>query len=264
MRLLITSGGTKVPIDMVRDITNLSHGTFGSLIAHVALEAGYDVTFLCAKRSRTPFSETFDFYRDPDDPQPKGFADWGEALNKFSDLFNFCERHRKRYREVRFRNYDHYSAYLRGLVREQRPDAVILAAAVSDYGVANYVDGKRRSDDNRRIELEPLTKLIHLVKKWHPACVLTGFKLLVNSEYDELVQAAADSIQFNHCDLVVANDLQDIKNNNHKLLVVDEDGVTPYEKHDSPDDPLYLARQVIQRTEVAWNATKFSSALPEV
>jgi phosphopantothenoylcysteine synthetase/decarboxylase len=33
MRVLITSGGTKVPIDGVRDITNMSHGNFGAKIA---------------------------------------------------------------------------------------------------------------------------------------------------------------------------------------------------------------------------------------
>ena len=30
MKILITSGGTKIPIDLVRPITNMSRGTFGS------------------------------------------------------------------------------------------------------------------------------------------------------------------------------------------------------------------------------------------
>ena len=33
MKILVTSGGTKIPIDRVRDITNMSTGTFGSKIA---------------------------------------------------------------------------------------------------------------------------------------------------------------------------------------------------------------------------------------
>ena len=32
MKILITSGGTKVKIDLVRSITNMSRGTFGSQI----------------------------------------------------------------------------------------------------------------------------------------------------------------------------------------------------------------------------------------
>lgn len=35
MKILITSGGTKVPIDSVRSITNLSKGTFDSQIIDV-------------------------------------------------------------------------------------------------------------------------------------------------------------------------------------------------------------------------------------
>ena len=263
MRMLITSGGTKVPIDMVRDISNLSHGTFGSLIAHVALEAGHEVDFLCAKHSKTPFSKTFDFYRTPDEPMPKNFQDWEDALDAFTELFNFCEAHRKRYREFQYRNFDQYAADLQDLVKDSRPhDAVVLAAAVSDYGVANYVEGKMRTSDNQRIDLAPLQKLIHRVKRWNPSCVLTGFKLLVNSAESELLQAASSSIESNHCDLVVANDLRDIKDGNHKLFIIDQNGITPHQKHDSPD-PLHLAKQVVQRTEEAWNARTSSSASQE-
>ena len=262
MRMLITSGGTKVPIDMVRDISNLSHGTFGSLIAHVALENGHEVDFLCAKHSKTPFSKTFDFYRDPDTPMPQHFEDWEAALDAFSELFNFCEAHRRRYREIRYRNFDHYAVHLQDLIRGSDPpyDAVVLAAAVSDYGVANYVEGKIRTSDNQRIDLAPLQKLISRVKQWNSSCVLTGFKLLVNSIETELIRAATDSIESNQCDLVIANDLRDIKANNHKLLIVDQNGVTPHHKFDEPDDPLYLAKQVVQRTEEAWKAKRESQS----
>ena len=55
MKILITSGGTKIKIDMVRSITNMSKGTFGSKIATEFLR--YDnehVTFLHAKDSKLP------------------------------------------------------------------------------------------------------------------------------------------------------------------------------------------------------------------
>ena len=38
MKVLITSGGTKVPIDTVRHIGNMSSGTFGAKIAFQLLE----------------------------------------------------------------------------------------------------------------------------------------------------------------------------------------------------------------------------------
>ena len=41
MRILITSGGTKVMIDGVRHISNMSKGTFGSAICKSFLEKGH-------------------------------------------------------------------------------------------------------------------------------------------------------------------------------------------------------------------------------
>jgi hypothetical protein len=60
-KILITSGGTKVPIDKIRDITNQSSGTFGSKIATEALKRNHDVTFMRAKGSKSPFSMEIDF-----------------------------------------------------------------------------------------------------------------------------------------------------------------------------------------------------------
>ena len=39
MKVLITSGGTKIKSDMVRSITNMSRGTFGSKICESFLYA---------------------------------------------------------------------------------------------------------------------------------------------------------------------------------------------------------------------------------
>ena len=62
----------------------------------------------------------------------------------------------------------------------------MLAAAVSDFGVSNYVSGKIRSTDEMKIELEPLPKLIGAVKTIQHKTKLVGFKLLVNSTDEEL------------------------------------------------------------------------------
>jgi len=66
MKVLITSGGTKVPIDKVRFITNMSSGTFGSRIALEALMTGNDVIFLHAEKSKTPFSGVVDVIDEPE------------------------------------------------------------------------------------------------------------------------------------------------------------------------------------------------------
>ena len=57
MRVLLTSGGTRVPIDRVRDIRNMSMGTFGSRIALELLR-------LNARCDRPPIDELPSWIRD--------------------------------------------------------------------------------------------------------------------------------------------------------------------------------------------------------
>ena len=120
----------------------------------------------------------------------------------------------------------------------------ILAAAVSDYYVPNPLTRKARSDDFLNIKLEPLPKLINKVKNiWVPGTKLVGFKLLVGSISTELVAASRKSIAENGCDMVVANDLEDIKFNKHKLTLVFPMG-EPIIYETDPKDPNFLARMV--------------------
>jgi phosphopantothenate-cysteine ligase len=57
--------------------------------------------------------------------------------------------------------------------------------------------------------------VISEVKKLCPDTFLVGFKLLVNSTREAVIEAAKESVKKNNCDLVVGNDLVDIRNNNH-------------------------------------------------
>ena len=237
MRVLITSGGTKVRIDKVRDITNMSNGTFGARIAHAALDLGHAVCFFCAKNSRTPFSGQFDFYDN---------SNWYNITKRLTELYEFYQDHQEAYTECSFRDFDEYATILEVLLGQYMPDIVILAAAVSDYGVANYVDGKIRSSENQQIVLEPLPKIISQIKQWYPECFLVGFKLLIDADDDTLIAAARASIQDNGCDLVVANNLESLQTGDHRLLLVTPTVHTVIWQSQRPDDPHYLARTVVQ------------------
>ena len=192
MRVLITSGGTKIPIDSVRSITNMSNGTFGSQIA----ERFYynktitKIDFLYAKNSKLP-------------------VNW-EDLDPGRQSIDYHE----------YETFWEYEAKLTELLAK-KPDIVILAAAVSDYEVENPVDGKVRSADEMIIKLKPLPKLISKVKEECPDCTLCGFKLLVGSTKEELIVAANKSIEKNGCDIVIANDISTIKDTeDHSMIVV--------------------------------------------
>ena len=220
MKILITSGGTKVPIDRVRSITNMSHGTFGSRIADACFtrglaafrtadyrmwsrsDGGDKITFFMAKGSKTPTAQALN-----DETYEDGYRP-----------FEFIE----------YSTFDDYKTGIEELLKKETYDIIVVAAAVSDYGVANYYNGKYRSrEDDMCIKLVKLPKILPIMRKLAPNSIICGFKLLVDSTEDELLEAMKKQIKESDVDLVVGNDLRDIKNNNHKLLVMSKSKLTP-------------------------------------
>lgn len=218
MKIVVTSGGTKVPLDPVRDLTNKSRGTFGAKIATELLNRGQQVIFFCAQGSRSPFSIEFDFRQK---------HEWGNSLDEFCNRFNWCERYRRMYTEVRYQDFAEYATGLEDLVIKEQPDVLVLAAAVSDYLPSKVSDSKIRSDEEMRIDLEKAPKLISLAKVWAPQCKFVGFKLLVGATDKELIAAALESIEKNRCDLVVANDYKSLLKGSHEIMLVELMDQTP-------------------------------------
>jgi phosphopantothenoylcysteine synthetase/decarboxylase len=235
MKILVTSGGTKIPIDKVRDITNMSKGTFGSKIATELLKMGNEVLFFKAKNSKSPMSITVDV------------SGGGYQIDSFINWYNNTEKYLPRYKELEYSTFEQYRERLERWIKIERPDVVMLAAAVSDYGVENPHDGKIRSNDLLNIKLVQLPKIIHLIKTWHPTCKLVGFKLLVNSKEHELIDAAKRSILENGCNMIVANDLSDIKDGKHKIHLVfqPKNGLADVLQYETdPKNPNFLASMV--------------------
>lgn len=228
--ILVTSGGTQINIDPVRHfvnwwpedehydpigLKNMSRGTFGSMIANEFLKQGHRVIFLCAKHSKRPYIMSFDARQYVDNPDYwlKFEADRISACNLF-------KKHGLLLREIEYDTFDDYANKLELILKGKRkPDITVLAAAASDYGVVEHTE-KIRSDDALQIQMFPLPKLIGSVKKWCPDTTLIGFKLLVKTDKLNLIEAAIKSIEVNGCEMVVANDLASIRNNNHTIHFV--------------------------------------------
>lgn len=228
MRILITSGGTTVPIDPVRYISNSSTGKFGADLARSALLANAEVIYLTSTLGKSPFSCNIDFYSS---------THWDD---QFKSLNEFCAQYRHHYQEYRYQHFQEYAELLQTLIEKQQPDIIILAAAVSDYLVSNYSDKKVRSKENLTLHFQTAPKLIHFVRQWAEKSFIVGFKLLVDATDSELVIAAKDSIAKNNIDLVVANDLSSIKRGAHEIILVERDG--KYQKYTQD-----LAEAVITR-----------------
>lgn len=236
MKILITSGGTRVPIDAVRSITNMSSGTFGAQIATEALKDGHTITFFRHIHSKSPFTLNLDM------------ANLGSRLTSYTDLqdtLNLWGDNSSRYTELGYDTYDDYAFKLKQLVKANNFDAILLAAAVSDFTVFNgNTTEKLCSNYQLNIQLTPTEKLIGKIKHFSPKSKLVGFKLLVNCSDQDLIDASRHSIRLNTCDMVVANSLNEIKRGHRVVLLVKPTTVQKFQARDNPN-PNYLAKSVI-------------------
>jgi phosphopantothenate-cysteine ligase len=238
MRIFITSGGTKVPIDPVRSITNMSQGTFGSKIAKEALNKGHEAFYFISDGHKTPFEIKFDLYED----------DNNQCLRDLMAHANWCDKMRDKCELRRYKTFDDYALNIEALLKEFKPDVIILAAAVSDY-VTVPKKKKVKSSEDLTIELTPAEKIISKVKGWCPNAVLVGFKLLVGGTKEELDEAAAKSIEKNDCDLVVGNDLVELKAGNHKISLYRKEGDAVTCEEFTEDMPFHIIENAVLKAQ---------------
>jgi len=210
MKILITSGGTQVPIDDVRHIGNMSSGRFGSEIALACLKNGHSVDYLYSKTGQAPHLVTVDLQH----------SDPIEGIKTVCERLKLVDPANSGYHCYRYTTFDEYHKQLQTLTECLQPDITILVAAVSDFG-CEPVKGKISSDAGTYpvLLLHKLPKLISLIKTWSPKTYLVGFKLLSNATSDERTVAAKKQIEDSGSDLVVVNDILDLRSGNHRLYV---------------------------------------------
>ena len=212
-KIIITAGGTSEKIDNVRKITNSSTGKLGILIADNLLKENNDIIiyYVCSKTAIKP-----------DDSRIKIIE-----IDGTIDLKNTIEN----------------------LLLNDHIDYFIHSMAVSDYMI-NYItsienikksinssnntnevfenvkiikENKISSyENNLVIVLKPTPKIISIIKDISPSTYLIGFKLLDGVCKEELIKVAKKLRDKNKCDLVVANDLQTIKNGEHIAYIIDK------------------------------------------
>jgi phosphopantothenate-cysteine ligase/phosphopantothenoylcysteine decarboxylase/phosphopantothenate--cysteine ligase len=181
MRLLVTAGNTQAPLDAVRCITNIFSGRTGGRIAAVAHARGHQVLLLTSHPDALP----------------------GTALGTVHP----------------YRTYDELATALQTRLQGEPWDAVIHAAAVSDYLVAGVYDAEQsRVDDHGKIssqhpelwvKLVPAPKLIDRIRgEWGFSGLLVKFKLEVGLDLAAL-QAKAESARVqSQADYICANTLE--------------------------------------------------------
>ena len=196
LEVIVTSGGTISKIDDVRHIGNFSGGTTGALIAEEFLRSGATVHYVYGKGAKRPFKSPLvvDHLKSID----------GE-IERIRQAHKEYNEHAFRLHEYGIETFEEYYDTVKGLLTEKSADAIVLAAAVSDYG-ARTQSGKISSDlDTMQLELIRNPKVISSVKQWDPRVYQVGFKLLTDVSIDELIDVAYKNGIKTHSNLTVAN-----------------------------------------------------------
>lgn len=235
MNIVITAGGLSEYIDNVRKITNSSTGKLGLVIANTFLSNdNIDlIYYVCPKSALKPNNEKVKIIE-------------VNGANKTKDA-------------------------IEEILKNNKIDIFIHSMAVSDYTI-NYVtnmnylneslnntnnktikdvfnnakkyneDKISSNEDNLILVLKPTPKIISIIKNISPKTILVGFKLLDNVDELKLIKVAKELRDKNKCDYVIANDLDNIKQGNHKAFIIDKNDniTTSYGKEE-------IAKQLVKK-----------------
>ena len=162
LRVLVTAGGTREPMDSVRFVGNRSSGKMGLAIAREALRLGAEVTVVAANVG---------------DREPGVVWRPVETVEELRA-------------EV--------------LARAGESDALVMAAAVSDFTPASPVREKiRRGEGKLVLELEPTADVLGAVRGGCPDLFVVGFA----ATHGDPVPDAREKLVKKGADLIVGNDI---------------------------------------------------------
>jgi phosphopantothenate---cysteine ligase (CTP) len=209
VNILVTAGNSVVPIDKVRCITNIFTGRTGAQIALAGQRRGHRIVLLTS--------------------HPDVIAELNAGPKPPTEHWQVC----------RYRTFDDLQAFMAEQLGRQWPQAVIHAAAVSDYrtagifapdpqtrfdqsslrweacppaapGLIDLAADKVKSDAAELwLRLVRTPKLIDFIRiPWGFSGVLVKFKLEVGVTEERLLQIAEHSRCQSAADLMVANTLE--------------------------------------------------------
>lgn len=231
MIILITSGGTTEKIDDVRKITNTSTGRLGSVIAdefaaHVEVDK---VFYVYAQGAAVPTASCVELIKiSSADDLKNTLTDLltGQKIDAVIHAMAVSD-----YTPKHLTTAENLAATIAKSLSESDKQAdnqavltnIILNSILeSDGGLSSH--GKVSSNfDHLILSMKKTPKIIGLIKQLQPSTVLVGFKLLDGVPEQELLRVGYELLVKNNCDFVLANDLQQIQNNNHIGMLLKSD-----------------------------------------
>lgn len=199
MRILITSGAARERIDAVRYITNFSSGKTGAELADYFRRKKCEVLYFHGKSSAVP-------------------------LNRVT-----C---------VEFGGFKDLNDKLKFILKNNRFDAIIHLAAVSDYSVESVTTGSKYrrpeklskidSEDEVSIKLKKNFKIIGRLADYSVGNaarpLIVGFKLTCNARKKQIEKAVQKLRSEGNADIVVHNDLSEFNGGENRMFHIYESG----------------------------------------
>jgi len=211
LRLLITTGGTREPIDDVRFVGNSATGRTGALIAEEAVRRFHTVHLASGTGSLVP-------------------ADWvadsgllvSRTFGSAADLSDLVE----------------------DWLKEYEFDAVVAAAAVADFAPL-ATPGKLSSAAGEMVlTMKPVPKVLDRMRELAPDTILIAFKLESGVSQEELFTRARRTMSRCSADLVVANDAAGMGSGGHAAWILG-----PGEDVESAENRNLLAARLLDLIE---------------
>jgi len=243
--ILITGGPTNESIDEVMKITNMSTGSLSLDLADRAVKKGDRVTLII--NNSVLGSARFARY---------GFDKANELLKivpveSTQDMYDALEANAGPDIDVVI----HASAvgdYKPQFTFRMEDMSVELAQAVIDnpgmnkddlagllLGIMSDPECRVRDDSkissyepNLTVKLTLTTKLIAHLKEWYPNALLIGCKLLENVSHEHLYEVAQKLCKKNSMDLIMANDLKELRQGRPVRYIVTKDGFSGIKLND--------------------------------
>ena len=188
MKVLVTSGATREPIDSVRFISNLSSGRTGAAVCDALVARGIDVTHVHGVDSAVSIR-----------------VGRREAFTDHASL----------------------DTILRRLLKDSAYGAVVHAAAVGDFTVADPTpDAKLASGAELTVQLQPTSKIIDRLRGYagNQDLLLVGFKLTHDPDAGAQARAARDLLKRTRARYVVQNDVSTLAEGDEHVFFVHENG----------------------------------------